>query len=166
MSDFWHEIGEGMIADWRNFPDVAHSAQLVMRLVIAALFGGMLGFEREHTGKAAGMRTHMIVALGSALFVLVSVNFGGSLADSSRVIQGIVTGIGFLGAGTIIKLPEDQKVKGLTTAAGIWLTAAIGTAAGMGHVGSALLCTILALMILTSLPHISRWFEPRQSPTE
>ena len=93
----------------------------------------------------------MLVALGSALFVLIPQQAAMALEDLSRVIQGIVTGVGFLGAGAILKQAEQQEVKGLTTAAGLWLTAAVGIAAGMGREASAVLGTFLAWFILSVL---------------
>ncbi|MCS6849703.1 MAG: MgtC/SapB family protein, partial [Gemmataceae bacterium] len=134
----WEALWTGVTRDWQEFPTLARATQIIMRLFWAALLGGLLGFERELTGKAAGMRTHMLVALGAALFAVVPEEFGGTTADTSRVVQGLAAGVGFLGAGSIIKLPEDRRIKGLTTAAGIWLTSAIGVAVGVGRLGIAL----------------------------
>jgi putative Mg2+ transporter-C (MgtC) family protein len=128
--------------------------QIVVRLLLAALLGGLLGFQRERVGKAAGLRTHMLVALGSAVFVLIPYQAGMSLADLSRVLQGVIAGIGFLGAGTILKQQEPEQIHGLTTAAGLWLTSAVGIAAGMGREASAVLGTVLAFIILSLLPRI------------
>jgi putative Mg2+ transporter-C (MgtC) family protein len=104
--------------------------------------------QREWHGKEAGVRTHMLVAMGSALFVLVPLQAGSDSSDMSRVIQGVVAGVGFLCAGTILKRSGGDEVKGLTTAAGIWLTAAIGLAVGLGRETTAVLSTLLALAIL------------------
>src|SRR6266851_6774472 len=109
--------------------DSTHILRVLLRLGLAAVVGGILGFERELEHKRAGLRTHMLVALGSALFALIAAEVNGEV---SRVIQGVATGIGFIGAGTIFKLTEQGEVKGLTTAAGIWVTAAAGTALGAG----------------------------------
>jgi putative Mg2+ transporter-C (MgtC) family protein len=95
----------------------------------------------------------MLVALGSAFFVLIPFQAGMPLADLSRVLQGIITGIGFLGAGTILKREAKEQIQGLTTAAGLWFTAAVGCAAGMGREASAILGTVLALIILS----MGRW---------
>jgi putative Mg2+ transporter-C (MgtC) family protein len=122
------------------------------------LLGGVLGFEREQQGKAAGMRTHMLVALGAALFVLIPQQAWGSDAELSRVLQGLVAGIGFLGAGTIVKHGANGEVQGLTTAAGIWLTAAVGVAAGLGREATAFLSAVLALAILDVIPRAARLF--------
>jgi putative Mg2+ transporter-C (MgtC) family protein len=133
---------------------------------MAAVLGGILGFEREHKGKAAGVRTHMLVALGAALFVLVP-QMSGSQADAmSRVVQGVIAGIGFLGAGTILKNQEGDEghVKGLTTAAGLWMTAAIGVSAGLGREATAVLSTLLALLILGVMPRIVKLIDKDKDP--
>jgi putative Mg2+ transporter-C (MgtC) family protein len=122
-----------------------------VRILTATIAGAIVGFERERTGKAAGLRTHMLVALSSAIFVLGPLEAGMLEADVSRVVQGVAAGIGFLGAGTILKLTGEGQVRGLTTAAGIWLTAALGVAAGLGRLGLALMCAVLAWIILAVL---------------
>jgi putative Mg2+ transporter-C (MgtC) family protein len=99
---------------------VSDVTRICTRLLVAVALGGLLGYEREAVGAAAGLRTHMMVAVGSALFVLVPQQAGMPMEDISRVIQGIAAGIGFLGAGAILKQKEVQAIKGLTTAAGIW----------------------------------------------
>lgn len=137
--------------EFSDLPNVADITRLCLRLLIAVILGGILGYERERSGAAAGFRTHMLVALGSALFVLVPLQAGTDLSDMSRVLQGVIAGIGFLGAGAILKSGEDQQVRGLTTAASIWLTAAIGIAAGMGRETTAVLSTLFALLILFAL---------------
>jgi putative Mg2+ transporter-C (MgtC) family protein len=142
-------------AEFSDVADVAQLTRLLVRLLLAALLGGLLGYEREHQGKAAGVRTHMLVALGAALFVLVPQQAGMVVADISRVIQGIVAGIGFLGAGAIIKQNREGDVKGLTTAAGIWMTAAIGIACGLGRETTAIASTVLALVVLALVPHLA-----------
>jgi putative Mg2+ transporter-C (MgtC) family protein len=156
MKAWWHEVWETLQAEFADIDDAAQLTRITVRLVIAAILGGILGFEREHKGKAAGVRTHMLVALGAALFVLVP-QMSGSQADAmSRVVQGVIAGIGFLGAGTILKNTggEEGHVKGLTTAAGLWMTAAIGVSAGMGRESTAVLSTLLALAIFSVMPRI------------
>ncbi|MBU0747929.1 MAG: MgtC/SapB family protein, partial [Gammaproteobacteria bacterium] len=148
MSGWWQQIATTVAAEFSDVPDVSQATRIVVRLGMAGLLGGLLGWEREHAGKAAGVRTHMLVAMGAALFVLVSQQAGISPADNSRVLQGIIAGVGFLGAGTILKGDAESQVKGLTTAAGIWLTAAIGVAAGLGQEATAVLTTGLALVVL------------------
>ena len=163
MGAWWQEVWQTVLQEFSDLPDAAGVTRITLRLLIAAILGGILGFEREHKGKAAGLRTHMLVALGAALFVLIPQQAGVSDADLTRVLQGLVVGIGFLGAGTIVKGTEEGEVKGLTTAAGIWLTAAIGVAAGMGREATAVLSTLLALAILYTVPKIARRFENRAS---
>lgn len=150
----WQQIAQTLVAEFSDLPDAAQVTRILLRLTLAALLGGLLGIEREQKGKAAGVRTHMLVAMGAALFVLLSQQAGMPPSDLSRVIQGVVAGIGFLGAGTILKGDDEDKVRGLTTAAGIWLTAAIGVAAGMGHESTAVLSTLLTLAILTLMPRL------------
>jgi len=125
MEIFWQEITSGL-------PDRQQLARVIIRLIAATLLGSIIGFEREKAGKAAGLLTHILVTLGTCLFILACSGFGMNSDGLSRVIQGIVTGIGFLGAGTIPKLSEERDIQGLTTAAGIWMTAAIGVAVGLG----------------------------------
>lgn len=129
-----------------------------LRLLVALVLGGIIGIEREYRSKEAGFRTHFLVALGSALFCIVSqFGFGFDLKDSSRVAAQVVSGIGFLGAGTIIF--QKNVVRGLTTAAGLWVTAAIGLACGTGMYVAAVLATLLVILGLEVLvycvPHIS-----------
>jgi putative Mg2+ transporter-C (MgtC) family protein len=141
METFWKELTTGL-------PDAQHLTVFVIRILAAVIFGAVIGFERERAGKAAGLRTHILVALGTCMFVMVC-TFSGMTSDGlSRVIQGIVTGLGFLGAGAIFKASEHYEIKGLTTAAGIWMTAAIGISAGLGMVGMAFLATLITLAVL------------------
>jgi putative Mg2+ transporter-C (MgtC) family protein len=137
-----------------GMPDARQIVRMVIRLLAAALLGAMVGIQREQIGKPAGMRTHMLVALGAALFTLGGVEAGMDSADLSRVIQGLVTGIGFLGGGAILKLSKEREIQGLTTAAGIWMTAGVGVAAGLGRLGLALLSAFLAWFILGILVKI------------
>ncbi len=164
MNAWWQEVLDTLQAEFSDITDAAHLTRVTIRLLIAAILGGILGFEREHKGKAAGVRTHMLVAMGAALFVLVPSLAGADDAALSRVVQGIVAGIGFLGAGTILKGHElnTGRVKGLTTAAGLWMTAAIGIAAGMGREMTAVLSTMLALGIFSVMPLIVERFETSQ----
>ncbi|KQV89410.1 MgtC/SapB family protein [Pelomonas sp. Root1237] len=150
----WATVLQTLQSEFSDAPDVEQVTRLTTRLLLAALLGGVLGYEREQKGKAAGIRTHMLVAMGAALFVLVPQLGGMSVADMSRVIQGIVTGIGFLGAGAIIKHRTEEDTQGLTTAAGIWMTAAIGVACGLGRETTALISALLALVVLAVLPRL------------
>lgn len=152
----WHEIWNTVVSEFSDIPDAAQITRITLRLLVAAVLGGLLGYEREHHGKSAGVRTHMLVAMGAALFVLIPQQAGVSTSDMTRVLQGLITGVGFLGAGTIIFKSGQDEVRGLTTAAGIWVTAAIGLAAGMGRESTAILSTFVALFILAAVPRIVR----------
>lgn len=103
---------------------------MTIKLVLAVLLGGVIGFEREVHGRPAGLRTHILVCLGATTFTIVSISFAGSSTDPSRIASQVVTGIGFLGAGTIIR--QGSIIRGLTTAASLWTVAAIGVAVGVG----------------------------------
>jgi putative Mg2+ transporter-C (MgtC) family protein len=138
---FWEELAYGL-------PDSRQLMRVIFRLIAATLLGALVGIEREKAGKPAGLRTHILVCLGTTVFVLAASGVGISGDGISRVIQGIVTGVGFLGAGSILKLSEERNIQGLTTAAGIWMTAAIGVAVGLGSLGLALLAAFLTLIIL------------------
>jgi len=148
MTEVWKAIAEEFV----DLPSAAALTRVAVRLVLAALLGGVLGFEREKRGKQAGMRTHMMIAVGAAMFALVPQQAGMSEDAVARVLQGLVAGIGFLGAGPILKLEERKEVRGLTTAASIWLTAAMGMAVGLGRGATAVVATALALLILAVLP--------------
>lgn len=143
--------------------------ELAVRLVAALVLGGAIGFEREVTGQVAGLRTHMCVALGAALFAIVSA-YGfdefvrprvetNLQVDVSRVASNIVTGIGFLGGGAIIK--EGATVKGLTTAASLWVTAAVGCAVALGEYTVAAVCTLVLVLSLTLLRGPRVWLRNR-----
>ncbi|WP_122663557.1 MgtC/SapB family protein [Pseudomonas viridiflava] len=164
MNAWWQEVWVALQGEFSDITDATQLTQVTVRLTLAAVLGGILGFEREHKGKAAGVRTHMLVAMGAALFVLAPRMAGADDAALSRVIQGIVAGIGFLGAGTILKdrAQRTDQVKGLTTSAGLWMTAAIGIAAGMGREATALLSTVLALGILSLMPIVIGKIDPAE----
>ena len=131
---------------------------MVLRLLLAAALGGVIGFQREWTGKEAGLRTHMLICLGSALITVISmVGFPGDVPG--RVAAGIVTGIGFIGAGVILHRTGGEVV-GLTTAATIWAAAAIGMAAGTGKYIIAVGSCVLTLIILL-IPHLHKIFKNR-----
>lgn len=149
-----------------GLPDAAQTMRVTMRLSAAMLLGAIVGIQREQKGKAAGLRTHMLVAVGTALFVITALEVGMSIGDLSRVIQGVATGIGFIGAGAILKLAEDRQIHGLTTAAGIWMTAAVGVAAGLGRVGLALLSAVLAWIILAVVGAIEHRIERRAAKAD
>lgn len=156
MDTWWNTVWRTVHAEFADVTNEEEVTRILVRLLMAALLGAVLGFEREHRGKSAGVRTHMLVSLGAALFVLAPSMAGADEQALSRVIQGIVAGIGFLGAGTILKGngKDPSHVKGLTTAAGLWMTAAIGTAAGMGREATALISTVMALLVLATMPMV------------
>ena len=159
MTTWWQVVANTVSQEFADLPDAAGVTRITLRLLIAAILGGILGFEREQKGKAAGLRTHMLVALGAALFVLIPQQAGASDADLTRVMQGLIAGVGFLGAGAIIKgNGGEEDIRGLTTAAGIWLTAAIGMAAGLGREATAVLSTLIALLILYIIPKLAGRF--------
>ena len=150
----WDTIFATVRGEFSDLNDVTQLTQTVMRLLLATALGACLGYERETKSSTAGLRTHMMVALGVALIVVAAQGSGMEPADMSRVLQGIFAGIGFLGAGAIIK--QQEQVKGLTTAASIWATAAIAVAVGLGREATAILATVLALAILSLLLRIER----------
>lgn len=132
----------------RLWPSPDQLIRITVRLTVAAVLGGLVGLNRELRGKPAGLRTHMLVAVGAALFVVASLNESMQIADVSRVVQGVAAGIGFLGAGAILKIGEERQIRGLTTAASIWMTAAIGVAAGLGQGGLAVVAALITWLIL------------------
>lgn len=138
--------------EFSDLVDPSDVTRVCVRLLVALALGALLGYERESSGAAAGLRTHMLVSMGSALFVMIPFQAGMSWEDISRVLQGVTAGIGFLGAGAIIKL-RNEEIRGLTTAANIWLTAALGVAAGMGLEATAVLSAVFAWVVLSLL----RW---------
>jgi putative Mg2+ transporter-C (MgtC) family protein len=147
-------------------------SDFLLRIIAASLLGGIIGLERDIHGRAAGLRTHLLVSLGSAVFMVMSelvsshavamTNQGivSALSDPGRIAAQIVTGIGFLGAGTIIK--EGLTIRGLTTAACLWLVAAVGMAAGGGYLTIAVCTTFIALLFLISLHYLERIY-PKDS---
>lgn len=137
-----------------GFEDPTDLLRITVRLIAATVLGAVIGLQRQSVGAAAGLRTHMIVALGAALFVIAPSRVGMSADDLSRVIQGVVTGIGFIGGGAILKRTEAGEISGLTTAAGLWLTTAIGIAAGLGRIGLAGLVVVLTWVILSTLTRV------------
>lgn len=128
--------------------------EIVLKLVIAAGLGLLVGFEREMHRKPAGLRTHSLVCMGSTLFTIVSLSITGFNVDVSRVAAGVVAGIGFLGAGMIFR--ADERVRGLTTAAELWVLAAIGLAIGIGYYFAAIATTIIVLVILIPVKNLSK----------
>lgn len=141
---------------------------VAVRLIMATFLGGIIGLERERHGKDAGFRTHSLVCVGSALIMIVSTEIfeiykdrGVNVVDPSRIAAQVVSGIGFLGAGAIIRFP--QGVKGLTTAAGIFAASGIGLACGIAEYKPALMTTLLTLVILVIFSRVNKLLEPKES---
>ena len=142
-----------------GFPDAREMTVVTLRLVVSLILASVIGFQRERMRKSAGLRTHMLVSLGAAVFVIACTQLGMNLDSVSRVIQGLITGIGFIGAGAILKLYDRREVEGLTTAAGIWMTAAIGVTVGLGRFGLALIGTMLAWITLSLIRNLEELFK-------
>ncbi|MDC0710690.1 MgtC/SapB family protein [Stigmatella sp. ncwal1] len=144
---------------------------VVLRLGLSVLLGGLLGLEREMSGQSAGLRTHLLVSLGACLFTLSSIAATHSLpefpsnadADITRIASQVVVGIGFLGGGAILR--HGDSIKGLTTAANLWLTASVGMATGMGFFLGALITVALALLALAGLRPLERSLRHRRQRT-
>lgn len=133
---------------------------LIFRLVAAGLMGGLIGLEREFRAKEAGVRTHFIVALGSALFMIISqYAFGTQQHDAARVAAQVVSGIGFIGAGVIIF--QKNSIRGITTAAGLWVAAAIGLACGAGMYALAAAASLLTILVLELMNLVNRYFSEK-----
>jgi putative Mg2+ transporter-C (MgtC) family protein len=131
---------------------VAIEIEMILRLLLAAALGAIIGYQRERAGKAAGLRTHVLICVGAALFTIASLYGFGAATDPARIAAGVVVGIGFLGGGVIIRRIEEGIVAGLTTAATIWAVAGIGLAAGAGlYLVSAVAAAIMLIVLL--LPH-------------
>lgn len=140
MNDFLRELGTDSL-----------------RLLLAVLLGGVLGIERQFHGRWAGVRTHMMVSLGAAIFTIAAIATAPNDSNEvTRVIQGIAAGIGFLGAGTILKLSTEVEIKGLTTASSIWLAAALGTVAGLGEYALAAAAGLISLLVLAILRPLTK----------
>jgi putative Mg2+ transporter-C (MgtC) family protein len=144
-------------------PSLAEFADAGLRILFAVILGGVVGAERERLGKAAGVRTHMLVCLGTALFIMAAERAGLGEGDLGRIIQGVAAGIGFLGAGTILKVADRGEIRGLTTAAGIWLTAAVGIAVAIGPLWLPATSVIVSVAILFAAPWLDRRHNPDQA---
>lgn len=137
-------------------PDVHQLVRVTLRLLAALAIGTAIGLQRELTHKPAGLRTHMLVALGTALFIVSAAESGMHLDSLSRIVQGLATGIGFLGGGAILKLTTEREIHGLTTAGGIWMTAAASAAAALGQIAVALIGTLFGLLVLVVFHRIEK----------
>ena len=148
-----------------GFPDHAQIVRLLVRISIAMLLGAIIGYQREQHDKPAGLRTHVLVAMGSTLFVIAAIESDMSPDSVARIIQGLITGIGFIGAGAILKVRQEREISGLTTSAGIWATAAVGVAVGLGLLGLAVLSVIMIWFVLAVLGYVERRIKPSGEDT-
>ena len=166
-----HAYLEALGQEFGGGPDPTIVTQVVIRVLVALILGGVLGYQREQTSKAAGLRTHMLVGMGSALFVslaeLVFYEFqyaGDALQfDPLRILEAVVAAVGFLGAGTIFVSRDQDHVKGLTTAASIWATAGVGIAVGLERFALAIGTTVLILVVLRV---VRRYVEVSAEPVD
>lgn len=149
-----------------GFGSLDELARPLVRLALALLCGAVIGLQRERAGKSAGLRTHILVATGSTLFIVGALETSMHDDAVSRVVQGLITGIGFLGAGAILKREKEQDIRGLTTAAGIWMTAAIGVSVGLGRFGVAVAGTACTWAVLSLLRQLERWSAINESGDE
>jgi putative Mg2+ transporter-C (MgtC) family protein len=149
VEEFWQKV----VADW---PDTASLLDAIFRVSLAAAVGALPGFQREQLNMPAGLRTHILVSVGAALFVLATADAGADADAQTRVVQGLATGIGFLGAGAILKSKDEKEIHGLTTAASIWITAALGTAVGLGRIWLPIVGSVAAILILAALRPVER----------
>lgn len=152
----WDVIANELAA---GLPSWEQWVRASVRIVLAGALGAIVGLQREAWSKPAGLRTHMLVSMGCAVFVFAALESGASSDAVSRVIQGVAAGIGFIGAGAILKIPREREVEGLTTAAGIWMTAAFGIAVGLGRYGAAAIGVALTVIILGVVGALMRRLE-------
>lgn len=165
MGSLGDEVLEAIRQEFSDLPDPSSTIRVLIRLLVAGLLGGLIGFERQWKRRPAGLRTHMLVAIGSACFLFVPQQAGMPMRELGRVATGLITGVGFLGAGAIFKADEEGQARGLTTAAGIWLTAAIGMTVGMGRLMSAVVITALSLLVLAPLSRLDRMIDRVAGPS-
>jgi putative Mg2+ transporter-C (MgtC) family protein len=157
MGQIWDGVFSGPV-------DAVHLVRVFVRVSVACLLGGIVGWERHQEGKAGGLRTHMLVALGAVIFILIPQEAKMDFADITRVIQGVAAGIGFLGAGTILKLGDEHRIEGLTSAASIWLTAAAAAAVGAGWLWPAILGVAWGWVILFVIHRMEKRLRQRHLP--
>jgi putative Mg2+ transporter-C (MgtC) family protein len=147
MAELWQEYGT-------ELTDVAALLRVVLKMALAMALGSVIGLNREHAGENAGWRTHILVTMAAAAFVMAMRESGAAVADLVHVVQGVAAGVGFLGAGVILRLTDSVRVKGLTTAASIWLSAAVGSAIGVGRIW---LPVVAAIFGWFTLAYVRRW---------
>lgn len=144
-------------------PSVDALVRVCLRLLAAVCLGAVIGVQREIMGKPAGLRTHALVTLAAAVFTIVPLEAGMGMDAASRVIQGVATGIGFIGAGVILKRQEEGEVVGLTTAATVWAATAVGIAVGLGQVILAAVAVGFTWVVLAAMARSERWIGRRRS---
>ena len=155
MNILWEELTAGLT-------NQDHLLRVLVRLFAAILLGGLIGLQRVSERKPSGLRTHILVCLGTTGVLLSCSAAALSLEGASRVIQGIVIGIGFIGAGSILKSSEEHLVHGLTVSVRLWTTAAVGIAIGLGQVGIALITVVLIILVLTVIAASERRIAKRR----
>ena len=153
----WQAIWKTVLSEFSDIADVSQLTVISLHQLIAATLAGLLGYGREQKGKTAELRTHMLVALGAVLFVLIPQQAGASVENLTRVLQGLVAGVGFLWAGAIIMGNQKEEARGMT--------AAIGAAAGSGRKATPVLTTCLASAILYAVPTVAQIFKSREGKT-
>lgn len=149
-----------------TLPEGLQLVRTISSIGSAALFGAMIGAEREWQGMEAGLRTHILVAMGAALFTAIPLEAGGGAPELAAIVRGIASGIGFIGAGAILKLAAEREIKGLTTAGSIWLTAAVGFAAGGGYMWTGLITVVISLFVLIVLAWAKPLFPSNQKTSD
>ena len=160
--DTLHTVRLTLQSEFSDLLAVDSLTRVALRMGVALLLGAAIGWDRERRDAEAGLRTHMLVSLGAALFVLVPAEAGMDREALSRAVQGLVSGVGFLGAAAVLKVSDEGRIHGLTTAASIWATAAVGMSAGLGRESTAFLATLLILLVLALL----RGWGPRHQRSE
>ncbi len=162
------DVNQFLIDIGLQLPSFIVACSLILKLVVATALGAMIGWERQNQAKAAGLRTHMIIALGAAIFtIVVAIDPRSGPVDIAQVVKGIAAGVGFLGAGAILKESSNVRhIQGLTTAAGIWLCAALGLAAGAGQIWMAVLGGLLTWGVLRLDRHEDREEEKKNQQIE
>jgi putative Mg2+ transporter-C (MgtC) family protein len=152
----WQQVIDTLRDEFSDLPDATQWTRLLVRLGLAVLLGALIGYEREQRESAAGLRTHMLVCVGTTIILMTARLDGIPLGEMSKVIEGVVAGIGFLGGGVILKLTSEREIRGITTAASIWTTAAIGIAVGLGQVWIAFVSLLIVWLILFVIGYVEK----------
>jgi putative Mg2+ transporter-C (MgtC) family protein len=152
-------VADALREEFADLANFGQACRLAVRLLVALALGSLLGYEREHVGKPAGLRTHMLVALGAALVTAAVELADLGVAEVGRAVQGLAAGVGFIGGGAILKLSEDKTIRGLTTAASLWVAAGVGITAGLGRYWAAVLGGALGFLVLAGILRLELLFE-------